>query len=187
MSDEASVRLGPLASWIGVWEGEKGLDVAPGAAREEASTPFSERMTFELLGAVDNHEQQLWGLRYRTEVTRLSDGMGFHEDMGYWLWDAEREQVMRAFVVPRGVSVLAGGAATADSRSFSIEAVRGAPIYGVSANAFLDEAFRIERFTMDVRMEDDGRLRYEEDTVMRMPGREALFHHTDACVLTRKA
>ncbi|NOY90245.1 MAG: FABP family protein, partial [Deltaproteobacteria bacterium] len=137
MNDEERKNLGPLAALVGVWEGDRGMDVAPGADREPADTPFSERMSFELLGPVDNHEQVLWGLRYRTEVTRLSDGMGFHEDMGYWLWDAEREQVMRAFVVPRGVSVLAGGDAKADSRSFSIEAVRGAPVYGVSANAFL--------------------------------------------------
>jgi len=185
MTDEELRTLGPLAVLVGVWEGKPGRDLAPDPAREPEDTPFSERMVFESIGLVDNHEQLLWGLRYRTEVKRLSNGESFHEELGYWLWDAEHQQVMRCFVVPRGVSVLAGGSATADARSFRVEAVRGSSIYGVVSNAFLDEQFRIERFTMNVTLEDDGAFRYDEDTVMRMPGREELFHHTDACVLRR--
>lgn len=179
-------KLGPLAGLVGIWEGPKGLDVAPGPELEELRTPFSERMTFEFLGEVNNHGQTLWGLRYRTEVTRSSDGVGFHEDMGYWLWDAERGQVMRSFVVPRGIAVLAGGTAAADSRSFTLAAERGASVYGVAQNAFLEHDFRIERFSMKVSIED-GAFAYEEDTVMRLAGREELFHHTDACRLERLA
>ena len=39
----------------------------------------------------------------------------FHTEVGYWLWDGATGEVLRGFVVPRGITVLAGGTADADA------------------------------------------------------------------------
>ncbi|MDR4484343.1 MAG: heme-binding beta-barrel domain-containing protein [Nitrospirales bacterium] len=51
----------------------------------------------------------LYGLRYSTVAWPLIQEQPFHEEVGYWLWDAATQQVMRCFMVPRGVLVNAGG------------------------------------------------------------------------------
>src|SRR5512138_1756553 len=111
MSSDASNPLGPLAALVGTWEGDTGTDIAPAAPDRMASATsrYRERLTIEPIGMVDNHDQKLCGLRYFTTAWRIGQPDGFHQDTGYWLWDAHHGQVMRAFVVPRGVTILAGG------------------------------------------------------------------------------
>lgn len=182
MSNPDVDNLGPLRSLVGVWEGDKGHDLAPSDDAETDRQPveslFRERISFEPTGRVDNHEQSLYGLRYSTQAWRLSTGASFHEENGYWLWDAASGLVMRCFNVPRGISLIAGGTATADAKGFKLEADRGSPTFGICVSPFLDREFRIARYTLDVELHDDG-FSYVEDTVMEMPGRDEPFHHTD--------
>lgn len=190
MSEEILSKLGPLAALAGTWEGDKGADVAPDDDRGIERNAFRERLTFEPFGPVDNHEQKLFGLRYHTTAWRLGAADSFHEECGYWLWDAAAEQVMRCFVVPRGIAVVAGGSAKPDARRFALEATLrdpsgGTPAFGIVSSPFLDREFRTERYTLEVTLHDDGSFEYSEDTVMRLPGRDALFHHTDRNRLRR--
>lgn len=94
--------LGPLAIFAGVWEGDKGDDIAPSDDRGTENNKFRERMTFEPILPVTNHEQSLFGLRYATVAWRLGEPNPFHEEVGYWLWDPKATQVLRCFIVPRG-------------------------------------------------------------------------------------
>ncbi len=159
MSNEDIENLGPLAVLAGEWEGDKGADVAPAVPdRGVAKTSFRERISFTPIGRVDNHEQVLYGLRYSTTAWPQGADAPFHEEVGYWLWDAEREQVMRCFIVPRGVSVIAGGTAQADARSFSLEARVGSETYGICSNRFLDEQFKTESYRLKVTIHDEGLL-----------------------------
>ena len=186
MSTEEGNPLGPLATLVGTWEGGTGSDVAPADPdrKETATSRYRERMTFEPIGLVDNHEQTLGGLRYLTVAWRIGQADAFHQDTGYWLWDAKNEQVMRCFVVPRGVTVLAGGKAAANATEFDLLAERGAPVFGVCSAPFLDEHFRTVRFTMKVRILGPDTFSYEQDTVLEIPG-QPNFHHTDANTLQR--
>ena len=68
-----------------------------------AETPFREKTTFKPFGPVDNGEQVLYGLDYRTAAWREGEENPFHTELGYWLWDAATGEVLRAFVVPRGI------------------------------------------------------------------------------------
>jgi hypothetical protein len=77
MSDDLLKYLGPLAVLAGVWEGDKGDDVAPSDDRGTERNQFRERMTFEPFGPVNNHEQQLYGLRYSTVAWRLGEDAPF--------------------------------------------------------------------------------------------------------------
>lgn len=186
MSTEESNPLGPLATLVGTWEGGAGTDVAPAEPdrKETATSRYRERMTFEPIGLVDNHEQTLCGLRYLTVAWRIGQADAFHQDTGYWLWDKKNEQVMRCFVVPRGVTVLAGGKAAANATEFDLVAERGAPVFGVCSGPFLDKEFRTVRFTMKVRILSPDKFSYEEDTELEIPG-QPNFHHTDGNTLQR--
>lgn len=179
-------ELGPLAGLEGVWEGDKGTDRSPDAARSgTAVSQFRERMTFEATGLVENHEQKLQGLRYTTTVWRLGEPNPFHEEVGYWLWDAEARQVMRCFLVPRGVSVIAGGSAEPDARSFELAADVGSQTFGICSNPFLDREFKTVHFGMKVERPDPETLHYSEETVLAMRGRDEPFRHTDENTLKR--
>lgn len=181
-------NLGPLARLVGTWEGDKGADVAPAVPdRTVAKSKYRERIVFEPTGRVDNHEQILHGLRYRTTAWRIDSEDSFHEEVGYWLYDADRELVMRTFLVPRGISVIAGGKAAKDADGFDLEARLGSATFGICSNPFLDEEFKTVAYTLNVKIHGDDSWSYEEDTVMEVKGRDEPFHHTDQNRLTRVA
>lgn len=185
MNDEILSKLGPLAGLAGVWEGQKGDDTAPAPDRGVEKNAYRERIVFEPFGPVDNHEQSLYGLRYSTVAHRIGAADSFHEETGYWMWDADRKQVFRAFLVPRGISVLAGGTVEPDARSFELRAELGSPVYGICSNPFLDAEFKTVRYELRVTLNDDGSFAYEEDTQLQIKGKPGVFHHVDKNVLRR--
>ena len=114
---------GPLAGLIGEWEGTGGLDSAYSHSRGEVlATPYLEKVTMKPFGPVDNGSQHLYGLDYKTAMWRDDEENPFHTEVGYWLYDGDAKQVMRGFVVPRGITVLAGGTAEPDDTSFTMSA-----------------------------------------------------------------
>ena len=187
MNPEQLKELGPLAGLAGVWVGETGNDTAPGPDRDRMETPFRERIRFVPGGLINNHEQNLQSMRYRVTVWRL-DGSGmFHEELGYMLWDPDNKQILRAFSIPRGMSVLAGGDAEADARSFTVKAEAGSDVFGIVSNPFLDREFKTVRFSSTYRLIDDKTFEYEQDTEIQMKDKPDLFHHVDRNRLTRIA
>jgi len=183
MSDEIIQNLGPLAALAGTWEGDQGVDISR-VHSKETETKFRERAVFEPLGPVTNGPQVLYGLRYATTAWRLGEDNAFHEEVGYWLWDADRKQVLRCFMVPRGVLINAGGDAEAKSTQFHLSAEVGSETYGILSNKYLDESYKTKKYTLDVTLEQ-GTFRYKEDTQLWIPINEAIFHHTDQNTLTK--
>lgn len=184
MSDEIIKNLGPLAALAGTWQGDQGIDVSRIRSRETI-TKYREQVVFEPLGPVVNGPQELYGLRYSMTAWRLGEDEGFHEERGYWLWDAANKQVLRCFMVPRGVLINAGGDAEADAKSFHLEAEVGSNTYGILSNKFLDETYRTMKYVLDVSIHDDGRFSYKQDTQLWIPVNEAIFHHTDENMLEK--
>jgi len=178
-------NLGPLAALAGTWEGNKGHDDAPADDRGAEVNLYRERITFESTGLVQNHEQHLYGLRYATTAWRIGEQDAFHEERGYWLWDAAEQTVMRCFIVPRGITVIAGGKVAPGAQRFRLEASRGSNTFGILSAPFLDREFRTVRYLLDVSLNPDGSFSYDEDTQMLMPGRGDLFHHRDRNTLHR--
>ena len=142
-------------------------------------------MTFEPTGEVANHEQKLFGLRYTTTAWRLGEDDPFHEELGYWMWDGQAKQVIRAFMVPRVVTIVAGGTATADAQSFELAAEVGSETYGICSNLFLDKEFKTVRYELKFEFKDADTIHYWEDTVLQIRGQDELFHHTDENTLKR--
>ncbi len=181
--------LGPLAPLLGTWEGSKGTDLAPSDKaednRELTSSLYRERMVFEATGRVDNHEQQLFGLRYSTKAWRVGADDPFHEEVGYWMWDAASKLIIRCFMPPRGMTVLAGGTAEPDARRFSLEAKAGSETFGICSSPFLLAEFKTVRYTLSVEFSGEDSFHYEEHTWLQMKGRKDLFDHSDENTLQR--
>jgi len=178
VNEDILAKLGPLAPLAGVWEGDKGIDISR-VYSQEKETKYRERIVFDPLGPVRNGPQELYGLRYAMTAWRLGEEDAFHEELGYWLWDDGQKQVLRCFMVPRGVLINAGGDAEADSTSFHLSAETGSETYGILSNKYLDESYKTMRYELDVTVHDDGGFSYKEDTQLWIPVNEAIFHHTD--------
>jgi len=184
MSSDIIDNLGPLAALAGIWEGDQGIDISR-IKSKETKTPYREKAVFEPVGPVNNGPQKLYGLRYSTTAWRLSEDDAFHEEVGYWLWDKDRKQVLRCFMVPRGVLINAGGDVEADSKSFHLAAEAGSKTYGILSNQFLNETYRTEKYLLDVEIHENGQFSYKEDTQLWIPVNKAIFHHTDQNTLHR--
>ena len=185
MNNALREQLGPLADLAGIWEGDKGDDLAPSDDRGTENNKYRERIVFEQVGPVQNHEQNLHVLRYSTRAARIGEPNTFHEELGYWSWEPATKEVMRCFLIPRGIALIAGGHAEKDAREFHLEAKNGSSTFGICVNPFLDREFKILSYELTVRIHDHDRFSYEQDTVLQIPGQKEPFHHRDSNTLTR--
>jgi hypothetical protein len=183
MADE----WGPLRGLAGEWQGEGGLDTAfSHAAHEVRKTPYLEKCSMKPFGPVDNGSQHLYGLDYRTAMWRGDEENPFHTEVGYWLWDADAGEVVRGFVVPRGITVLAGGTTTADAGEFTMRAAPGDARYTIGENAYLARHASTLSYEVTVTV-GDGTWSYDETTMLRMDELDEPLPHTDHNTLHRVA
>lgn len=179
-------NLGPLRALAGVWQGVRGLDVKPKAEGPKKQA-YVERMELQPIDPQTNGPQLLYGLRYHTHITKPDQVKTYHEQVGYWLWEPATATVMHTLSIPRGLTLMAGGQATADARGFELRAVKGDVHFGIVSAPFLSHAFDTVEFVIKVTLHDDGSWTYEEDTVLKILGQEALFHHVDRNTLVKIA
>jgi len=184
LSAEMAANLGPLAALAGTWEGDRGIDLAMSSDGPK-ETRYRERLTLDPLGPVNNTKQVLYGLRYATTAWPLGEEKAFHEEVGYWLYDADAGLVMRAFMVPRGVLVNAGAQVSADATSFTLSADHGSTSLGVLSNPVIEELANTVRYEVAITVNLDGSFHYKEDTQLQFKATGELFHHTDENTLTR--
>ena len=183
-----SIDYGPLTGLIGVWKGDKGLDIAP--EREGAEdNPYYETIVFSPVGDVTNAEaQSLAVLHYRQIVQRKSNDEVFHDETGYWMWDAAAGVIMHSLTIPRAVSVLAGGThdgATNDDGQIILEV--GAALdnedWQIIQSPFMRKNARTTKFHHRISV-GNGELTYEETTIVEIYGK--IFEHTDRNELSRQ-
>jgi hypothetical protein len=173
-------RWGPLRRLAGEWEGDGGLDAAYSHTRHAVlSTPYREKLRFTPFGPVQNGRQSLYGLDYKTAMWRGDERDPFHTEVGYWLWDGATGEILRAFVVPRGIAVLAGGTAAADDTSFSLKAAAKDPQYSIGENKYLAGNASTASYTVTVTINDDGSWSYDEVTMLHMIELPEPFAHSD--------
>lgn len=176
MSDP--VDYGPLKSLIGAWEGVKGMDIAPEPEGTEES-PYYETLVFTPVGDVENAESQVLAvLRYQQIVRRKSNDEVFHDQTGYWTWDAREDVVIQSVVIPRAVCVLAGGSYTRSGSSVKLSVSAGLddPDWGILQSPFMRDQAKTVAFRHELSVAD-GILSYAETTSLEIYGRS--FEHTD--------
>ncbi len=183
-----SGEWGPLAALAGEWEGVEGFDtVFSRALGREIRTPYREHVTFTPFGPVANGEQRVYGLDYRTEMWRGGELLPFHAEVGYWLYDADTTEILRAFVVPRGVTVLAGGHAEASADAFTLRADSTDRHYTIGESQFLTKRASSTTYRVAVRLHPDGVWSYDQVTTLRFAELAEPFAHTDRNTLRRAA
>jgi len=182
------IDYGPMKGLIWTWKGDKGMDIAPEAdGREE--NPYYETLTFQDIGDVTNAESQvLTILHYRQIVRRKSNNEVFHDQCGYWMWDAAAGIVMHSLVIPRAVAALAGGkylGAAEGNKDIVLEvsAKLGDPDWGILQSPFMRDKARTTAFTHKITL-GKRMLRYSETTMLEIYGKT--FEHSDQNELTRQ-
>lgn len=179
-------HLGPLSPMAGVFEGSSGVDVHPAADGAEHDA-YVERIVLEPIDPQPNGPQLLYGLRYHTHIRKPGEVETFHDQVGYWLWDAATGTVYQTLTIPRGQTALAMGTAAPDARTFELVATLGSPVNGISSAPFLDRNFKTTEYRIKVTVHDADTWSYELDTTMSVRGRPEPFHHTDHHTLRRVA
>jgi len=181
MNDSTAIDFGPLTALIGVWKGDKGIDIAPEPDGEETN-PFFETITFLEVGGVTNAESQnLSALHYHQIVSRKSDGAVFHNETGYWMWDAENKTVMHSLLIPRAVGLIAGGTYNgekdADGRIIlKVMAKLGDENWGIIQSPFMRDKASTQSFEHELIF-GNGKITYTETTMVDIYGK--VFEHTD--------
>ena len=185
MSIETDFDYGPLKGLIGVWRGDKGIDISPEPDDIERN-PFYETITFNAAGDVDNAEKQkLTILTYHQQVYRKSTDLQFHDQVGYFTWDSALGIVTHSFVIPRGVAVVAGGKVTEsndDELQIQLAAADGDSDWNIAQSPFMRDNARTVSFSQHLTLKGD-KLSYEQTTVLDIYGRT--FNHIDKSTLQR--
>lgn len=188
MSDIENVDYGPLTELIGVWKSDKGLDVAPEPDGAEEN-PYYETITFTAVGDVTNAGSQvLAAIHYRQIVQRKSNDEVFHDETGYWIWDAKAGIIMHSLTIPRAVSVLAGGNHNGEKEDdgrtiLEVSAALDNKDWQIIQAPFMQENARTTEFHHRITV-GNGKLSYSETTIVDIYGK--VFEHTDQNELMRQ-
>ena len=189
MSKSSSIEgidYGPLKVLVGVWTGDRGMDIAPEPDGTEEN-PFFETIRIEAVGDVTNAEEQtITALRYHQVVSRKSNKKVFHDQTGYWMWDADRQLVMQSLTISRGVCLLGGGVYEASRPpnpiKLQVRAVTDDAEWSIVQSPFMQEKARILAFTHELSVSAET-MTYSETTLLEIYGKK--FDHTDANTLIR--
>lgn len=170
-------NLGPLRRLAGTWQSADGQDVNPKADGPE-HRHYVERITFEPIDPQANGPQLFYGLRYHSHITTAEEDITFHDQVGYWLWEPATGLVLQTLAIPRGQIAMAAGNAMEGDDKLLLTAERGQTEYGICSTAFLEHAFRTDRYVIELTFNPDGSFSYVLDTILFVRGRGS-FNHRD--------
>ena len=177
-------NLGPLRRLAGTWESAKGHDTNPKADGPEHRN-YIERMVFEPIDAQPNGPQLFYGLRYHIHINTPEEDITFHDQVGYWLWEPATGLVLQTIAIPRGQIAIASGNAAPDAERLVLTAERGQTEYGICSTAFLEYAFRTDRYQIELTFNSDGTFSYVTETMLAVRGQPGLFNHRDQNTLSK--
>jgi hypothetical protein len=177
-------NLGPLSRLAGTWEAPKGMDINPKAAGPE-HRQFIEHIDFQPIDPQTNGPQLLYGMRYHIHINTAEEDITFHEQVGYWLWEPATGLVMQTLAIPRGQVALASGHASPGDNRLRLTAERGQTEYGICSTAFLEYAFRTDRYQIEITFNPDGTWNYVIETTLTVHGESTPFIHRDQNTLKK--
>lgn len=185
---ESTIDYGPLKNLMGVWKGNKGVDIAPEPDGTE-NNPYYETISFSAVGDVTNAESQiLAAVHYRQIVYHKSNDEIFHDETGYWMWDKKTGIIMHSLSIPRAVSVLAGGVYKAEKTAdgsiiLEVSASINDKDWQIIQSPFMQNNARTTAFHHKIYL-GDNTLSYSETTMVEIYGK--VFKHTDQNELIRQ-
>ncbi|PQM27113.1 FABP family protein [Sphingopyxis lindanitolerans] len=179
-------NLGPLRRLAGIWEGTRGVDVNPKADGPE-TREYYERIEMQPIDPQANGPQLFYGLRYHVRINTREEDIAFHDQVGYWLYEAATGLILQTLAIPRGQIAIAAGHAKPDAKQLTLKATRGQTEYGICSTTFLELAFRTDSYELAVDFHDDGSWSYVSDTMLMVKGAAEPFRHRDHNRLTKIA
>ncbi|OGT55034.1 MAG: hypothetical protein A3E01_12215 [Gammaproteobacteria bacterium RIFCSPHIGHO2_12_FULL_63_22] len=183
---ETLANLGPLRRLAGIWEGQRGIDINPKADGPE-TREYYERIEMQPIDPQANGPQLFYGLRYHLHVNTREEQISFHDQVGYWLYEAATGLILQTLAIPRGQIAIASGHAEPDANRLVLKATRGQTDYGICSTSFLELAFRTDSYEITVDFHDDGTWSYVSDTTLIVKGQDKPFLHRDRNRLTKIA
>lgn len=183
---ETLANLGPLRRLAGIWEGQRGVDINPKADGPE-TRQYYERIEMQPIDPQANGPQLFYGLRYHLHVNTREEDIAFHDQVGYWLYEAATGLILQTLAIPRGQIAIAAGHAEPDAKRLVLKATRGQTDYGICSTTFLELAFRTDSYQITVDFHDDGSWSYVSDTTLIVKGQDEPFLHRDRNTLTKVA
>ena len=177
-------NLGPLTRLAGTWQGLHGVDLNPKAEGPERRD-YLETIIFQPIDPQPNGPQLFYGLRYHIHINTPEEDITFHDQTGYWLWEPATGLILQTLAIPRGQVALASGQAAPGDNRLVVTAERGQAEYGICSTAFLEYAFRTDRYRLEVTFNADGTWSYVSDTTLIVRGRAEPFLHRDRNTLTK--
>jgi hypothetical protein len=179
-------NLGPLRRLAGTWESANGQDRSPKADGPE-ERDYIERMVFEPIDPQANGPQLFYGLRYHVHINTAEEDITFHDQVGHWLWEPATGLVLQTLSIPRGQVAIAAGNAAPDADRLVLAAERGQTEYGICSTAFLEHAFRTDRYQIEVTFNADGTWSYVLETTLTVRGQPGSFTHRDHNIMVKLA
>ena len=178
-------NLGPLARLAGEWRSADGVDLNPKADGPERRE-YIEHILMEPVDPQANGPQLFYGLRYHIHINTAEEDITFHDQVGYWLWEPATGLIIQSLSIPRGQVAIAGGRGPAGRRPVGGDRrARRSPI-GICSTAFLEQAFRTDRYQLTVTFNPDGTWSYVSETTLEVRG-QGPFIHRDVNTLKRMA
>lgn len=126
-----------------------------------------------------NGPQLFYGLRYHVHINTREEDITFHDQVGYWLYEAATGLILQTLAIPRGQIAIAAGHAKPGDKKLTVRAERGQTEYGICSTTFLDLAFRTDSYELAVEFHDDGSWSYVSDTMLMVKGQTEPFLHRD--------
>ena len=183
---ETLANLGPLRRLAGIWEGQRGVDINPKADGPE-TRQYYERIEMQPIDPQANGPQLFYGLRYHVHINTPEEDIAFHDQVGYWLYEAATGLILQTLAIPRGQIAIAAGHAVPDAKRLVVRAERGQTEYGICSTTFLELAFRTDSYQLTVDFHDDGSWSYVSDTTLMVKGQSEPFLHRDRNRLVKVA
>jgi len=177
--------IGPLVHLLGTWTGDKGSDIAPEATGSDQETLYFETIKIEEVGDLKNAgSQEIGAVRYLQIVKRKSNNEVFHDETGYYMWDKNTGLIMQSLVIPRAVSLLAGGTyqKTNNEHVYTTKSELGHSDWGIVEQPFMQANASTKSFEHQISIQDN-RMSYQQTMMVDIYGKS--FKHTDSNELIR--
>jgi hypothetical protein len=168
-------NLGPLRRLAGEWRSADGVDLNPKADGPERRE-YIEHILMEPIDPQPNGPQLFYGLRYHIHINTPEEDITFHDQVGHWLWEPATGLIIQTLSIPRGQVAIAGGQAKPGDDVLVVTAERGSTEYGICSTAFLEHAFRTDRYQLTVTFNPDGSWSYVSETTLEVRGRGPFIH-----------
>ena len=181
---DSLANLGPLRRLAGEWRSAGGLDINPKADGPEHRN-YIEHALFEPIDPQANGPQLFYGLRYHIHINTPEEDITFHDQVGHWLWEPATGLVLQTLSIPRGQVAVASGRAAPNDDKLVLTAERGSTEYGICSTAFLEHAFRTDRYQIEVTFHPNGSWSYVQETILMVRGQAEPFIHRDRNTLAK--